>query len=71
MAAKLNNLFFVKFIDRTDYDRIVFCLTAKDATEAESKGRAMIADAYRDRYALDACEVICKTRDVVDCFEPV
>jgi hypothetical protein len=67
----MNTLYFVKFIDRGDYDRIVFCLTASTKSEAESKGRSMISESWRHRYTTDSIEPICQTPDTVTCFEPV
>jgi len=67
----MNNLYFVKYRNRKDWDRIVFMFTAKDNEEAIAKGFAMISDSCRADYDLDAVDFVCTTPDTIDCFEPV
>lgn len=75
-SRQLNTLYFVKFEHKTDFDRIVFCVTVgpdiaeKQAQAAEIKGRLSIADHCRADYKLVTVEAICRTPDAVDGFEP-
>jgi hypothetical protein len=68
----MRKLFFVRFekIGGSFASNIVFCLTAEDEKEAEAKGFALIADAYRSEYRLGVAEFVCNTPDEVSGFEP-
>ena len=69
----MNNLWFVRYLHTTKCDQIVFCFTLGEDSgsyDALQHGRAMISASYATQYKDAEATILCRTKDVVLCFEP-